>query len=187
MPNIKTKISCHLMSEQVFPDIKRHFPLSRQNYRTNYQHSNATEGASRITLAVSLVAVIAISGILALYALSLGSTSSLATSCNNTTAISKSTVQISILQGAFEQSNAPGYSPDNVTLVIGLNNTVVWQNNDSIHHTVTSSSAPSGASFDSRNIESGSCYIHTFSTPGTYKYYCEYHPWMVGTITVIHG
>jgi plastocyanin len=72
--------------------------------------------------------------------------------------------------------------------VIGINNTVVWTNDDSVVHTVTSLSVPSGAStFNSGNINAGSTSSHTFSTPGVYKYYCVIHPWMGGEVIVKSG
>ncbi len=46
--------------------------------------------------------------------------------------------------GAGNPNGAPGYAPDNLTLVIGVNNTVTWTNNDSAHHTVTSTKRPRG-------------------------------------------
>lgn len=75
------------------------------------------------------------------------------------------------------------YSPDQVTLVIGVNNTVTWINNDNAPHTVTAYDG----SFDSGNVGSGASYTHTFTAPGTYKYYCAYHSWMVGTVVVKAG
>ncbi|HYW82619.1 MAG TPA: plastocyanin/azurin family copper-binding protein, partial [Spirochaetia bacterium] len=33
----------------------------------------------------------------------------------------------------------------------------------------------------------GASYTHTFTTPGTYTYYCAYHLWMVGTVVVKTG
>jgi len=102
--------------------------------------------------------------------------------CNSE--VDSSAVQILIPSGASNPSNAPGYSPDAVTLVIGTNNTVTWTNNDAVHHTVTSSSAPSGASFNSGDMGFDATYTCTFTTPGTYKYYCVYHSWMTGTIMV---
>jgi plastocyanin len=72
------------------------------------------------------------------------------------------------------------YSPDQVTVVMGVNNTVAWVNNDNAPHTVTAYDG----SFDSGNVGSGASYIYTFTAPGTYKYYCAYHSWMVGTVVV---
>jgi plastocyanin len=92
---------------------------------------------------------------------------------------------ISITSGAGLPNGAPGYSPDAITLVIGVNNTVTWINNDSSHHTVTSISG--NGSISSGDMAPGAKYTFTFTTPGTYQYFCVYHSWMTGTITVIKG
>jgi len=89
-------------------------------------------------------------------------------------------VHVSIIPGAG--SFATGYDPDNITVVIGVNNTVIWTNNDNEAHTVTASDG----SFDSGNMNAGASFAYTFTTPGTYTYICTYHPWMHGYVTVIH-
>jgi plastocyanin len=71
------------------------------------------------------------------------------------------------------------YNPSTFTLVVGVNNTVVFLNQDSVVHTVTAADG----SFDSGDIHPGMTYIHTF-TPGTYSYHCTYHSYMKGAITV---
>ncbi len=72
------------------------------------------------------------------------------------------------------------YSPDQVTVMMGVNNTLTWVNNDNAPHTVTANDG----TFDSGNVGSGASYTYTFTAPGTYKYYCAYHSWMVGTVVV---
>jgi len=72
------------------------------------------------------------------------------------------------------------FQPAEITVVIGVNNTVTWVNQDGVPHTVTATDD----SFDSGNLNAGASYSHTFSTPGTYTYYCTYHAWMKGTIVV---
>lgn len=96
------------------------------------------------------------------------------------------TVAVSIPQGAGDPTGAPGYSPDTITIVIGVNNTVEWTDNDNTApHTVTSVSVPSGASsFNSGSISKGGTYSYTFTVAGTYDYNCIYHSWMTGTIVV---
>jgi plastocyanin len=97
-------------------------------------------------------------------------------------------VKVSMPSGAASPNGAPGYAPDKITLVIGVNNTVTWSNDDNAPHTVSSSSVPSGASsFDSGNMNAGATYTYKFTVPGTYEYKCNYHSWMVGTVTVIQG
>ena len=76
-----------------------------------------------------------------------------------------------------------GFGPDTVTLVIGKNNTVLFNNADVAQHTATSDTgAPS--SFDSGIMASGATYQVTLSVAGTYTYHCTLHPWMQGTIVV---
>ena len=88
-------------------------------------------------------------------------------------------VHVSIIPGAG--SYATGYDPDNITVVIGVNNTVMWTNNDNEAHTVTASDG----SFNSGNMNPGATFTYTFTTPGTYTYICTYHPWMRGYVVVI--
>jgi plastocyanin len=78
------------------------------------------------------------------------------------------------------------FSPPNVTLVIGVNNTIVFVNQDTQPHTATSTAVPKGAtSFNSQNMNQGQAFAVTLTVPGEYKYDCAYHPdWMKGTIIV---
>lgn len=79
------------------------------------------------------------------------------------------------------------FSPANITVVIGVNNTVTWVNSDTVPHTVTSQTAPPGASsFNSGNMNAGAKFTWTFTVPGTYTYDCIFHPsWMKGTVIVV--
>jgi plastocyanin len=92
------------------------------------------------------------------------------------------------------------------TLTIKVGTTVTWTNNGGLQHTVTAcvSSNPSYSSavtnggcpgpnasglpnFDSGTgtpINPGKTYSFTFNTAGVYNYYCQFHPWMHGTINV---
>lgn len=72
------------------------------------------------------------------------------------------------------------FSPATVTLVIGVNNTLTWDNKDTAVHTVTATDG----SFDSGDVKKGQSYTHTFTTPGTFSYYCKYHSWMTGKVIV---
>jgi len=89
----------------------------------------------------------------------------------------KNAVHVSIIPGAA--SYATGYDPDNITVVIGVNNTVIWTNNDNEPHTVTASDK----SFDSGNMNPSAPFTYTFSKPGIYAY--TYHPWMRGYVAVL--
>lgn len=78
------------------------------------------------------------------------------------------------------------YSPDSVVVVIGVNNTVTWVNQDTAPHTVTFTAVPPGVTttIDSGNVAQGATFTYTFTVPGNYTYDCTYHPWMGGEITV---
>ena len=107
----------------------------------------------------------------------------------NTTSVTVSTattaaanqVQVSILSNSGTDTTSPGYSPQQVVVVIGVNNTVTWVNNDNAVHTATSMTGV----FDSGNIDPGQSFTYTFTTPGTYNYTCSYHAWMKGTVIVL--
>ena len=94
-----------------------------------------------------------------------------------TTVSTGASVGVSIVPGAASPPTV-GYSPDTIVVVLGVNNTVVWTNNDSQPHTVT------GSGFDSGYLAPGATFSHTFTTPGTYPYHCQYHPWMTGSVVV---
>jgi plastocyanin len=156
-------------------------PKPRSKSTTNI--ASGTLALSKIFMIVILVAIVAVAGVVGAYIYSANTSS--ASSCSSTQTLSGTVVQISITSGASNPSGAPGYNPDNAVVIVGVNSTVVWKNNDSVHHTVTTSSAPTSGSFNSGDISSGACYIHVFDVAGTYKYYCTYHSWMIGTIVVL--
>jgi plastocyanin len=104
------------------------------------------------------------------------------TSGQQSNASSPETTFVKILSGSAD-SVSYSFSPVQVTVAIGVNNTVTWVNDDNAAHTITARDG----SFDSGNIGSGRSYTFTFTTPGTYRYYCAYHSWMVGTVVVEAG
>jgi len=59
------------------------------------------------------------------------------------------------------------FSPDSV--MINVNSTLAWVNDDNTVHTVTSDR------FDSGDIPSGSMFKYTFDNTGSYYYHCKYH------------
>ncbi len=72
------------------------------------------------------------------------------------------------------------YLPTSVTVAAGQS--ITWTNAGENRHTVTSD----GDMFASSTpIQPGQSYVQAFPTPGTYAYYCTFHPdEMTGTITV---
>jgi plastocyanin len=108
------------------------------------------------------------------------STSTTRRTTTSTQQVSIATVNVTIIRGAASNKSAAGYSPDNFTLIIGVNNTVTWTNRDASPHTASSMSG----AFNSGNLNPGQSYTFTFTAPGTYVYYCAYHGYMHGTVIV---
>lgn len=70
------------------------------------------------------------------------------------------------------------FSP--ATLTVPSGTTVTWTNQDDMVHTVTETNR----SFSSKGLETGDTYVHTFTAPGTYTYFCALHPRMTATVVV---
>jgi len=95
---------------------------------------------------------------------------------------------ISILKGSSADETNVGFGPDTATVVVGVNNTIVWTNDDVAAHTVTFTSVPSGATpANSEIIAPNGFFTVTLTVPGTYHYICSLHSWMKGTIIVKAG
>jgi amicyanin len=85
--------------------------------------------------------------------------------------------------------NAPpasAVSIDNFTftppsLKVKAGTTVTWTNKDDIPHGIAASD---NAFTRSKALDTDDSYSFTFTTPGTYQYFCYIHPHMVGTIVV---
>ena len=69
------------------------------------------------------------------------------------------------------------FGPQEVKIKAGT--TITWTNEDDIPHTVVSPN-----NFRSKVLDTDGTYSFTFTTPGTYKYFCSLHPHMTGTIVV---
>ena len=67
------------------------------------------------------------------------------------------------------------------TLTVKAGTTVTWTNKDDIPHGI----AATGNAFKRSNaLDTDDSYSFTFTTPGTFQYFCYIHPHMTGTIVV---
>jgi plastocyanin len=73
------------------------------------------------------------------------------------------------------------YVPETVTVAAG--SSVAWTNQDNAPHTSTGIGDAVSA-LDSGAIIFGQTFTQEFNAPGTYPYYCVYHPNMLGTVVV---
>ncbi len=71
------------------------------------------------------------------------------------------------------------FSSDDITVKKGT--TVTWTNKDSAAHTVT---ADDGNGPNSQTLAQGDSYSFKFDKAGTFKYHCQIHSSMTGTVTV---
>jgi plastocyanin len=67
------------------------------------------------------------------------------------------------------------------TLTVKAGTAVTWTNKDDIPHGIASSN--NGFS-RSKAMDTDDSFSFTFTTPGTYQYFCYIHPHMTGTIVV---
>lgn len=76
------------------------------------------------------------------------------------------------------------YDPS--TLIIFKGGEVIWKNDDSSAHTVTSGDIVNGPDkkFDSGLILSGETFSYKFEKIGNYDYFCMIHPWANASVTV---
>ena len=70
------------------------------------------------------------------------------------------------------------FLPQRITVKPGT--TVTWTNDDDDSHTVASSSKL----FKSKALDTADKFSFTFTTPGTYEYFCSLHPHMTGAVVV---
>jgi len=67
-----------------------------------------------------------------------------------------------------------------VELKVAVGTTVTWTNGDDIPHTVVSTDKV----FKSKVLDTGDKFSFTFTTAGTFPYFCSIHPKMTGKVIV---
>jgi amicyanin len=70
------------------------------------------------------------------------------------------------------------FNPQKLTVKAGT--TVTWTNKDDIPHAIATASKQ----FKSKTLDTDDAYSFTFTTPGSYEYFCSLHPHMTGTVVV---
>ena len=101
---------------------------------------------------------------------------------------------VSILEGSALPSQTQNFEPKETTANLGETNKVVWTNEDTTAHTVTTDTGyidPTSGEFDSMAtiglLLPQQKFEFVFTEPGEYAYHCEPHPWMTGKVTVERG
>ena len=89
-------------------------------------------------------------------------------------------VSVVIVKGSSNPENVDNYVPKEVRVVLGINNTVQWINQDETLNSVVSDTGL----FDSGAILPVGRWTYTFEKTGEYGYHAEPHPWMKGKVIV---
>lgn len=92
--------------------------------------------------------------------------------------------QIVIPNGNSDVAGVGFYLPLN--LEISTNTKVTWTNDDSVPHNIQSQDELGNVIdlFNSPPLNTGDRFEFTFEEAGVYNYYCSFHPWRVGIVTV---
>lgn len=70
------------------------------------------------------------------------------------------------------------FGPPVIQVPVGT--TVTWTNEDHAPHTVTFATGMANSGM----LKTGQSFRYTFTSPGTFRYVCAYHPGMVATVIV---
>ncbi|MGD1838915.1 MAG: cupredoxin domain-containing protein [Nitrososphaeraceae archaeon] len=113
----------------------------------------------------------------------------LMTGLTNSQSIFAEKKRVSISEGAADRETDEYYVPDELKVKKGT--TVVWTNDDTTLHTVTSGHSYNGTNgfFDSGFLAPGDKFEFTFTKSGNYydayyNYFCTLHPYMSGLVKV---
>lgn len=94
---------------------------------------------------------------------------------------------ILIPPGSEDPASNKTYSPNNATVVIGINSTVTWVNQADVGNSIASDTpvVQNLNTFGGSMARPGDSYRYTFTEPGVFHYHGEPHPWQKGIINVI--
>lgn len=81
---------------------------------------------------------------------------------------------------ATDQIEIADFKYDAETVTVDAGTEVTWTNSDDAAHTATADDN----SFDTGDLDQGDSNSVTFDEPGTFTYYCRFHPFMKATVEV---
>jgi len=96
--------------------------------------------------------------------------------------------RIKMIPGSASESQQDNFVPKLVNLQLGIDNHVIWINDDNVAHTVTpdrrAEDGYSGEFGSPGVIMPGESYEFIFTESNEVSYHCTPHPWMKGTVIV---
>lgn len=95
---------------------------------------------------------------------------------------------INMIIGSASEEQQDNFVPKLVNIQLGIDNHVVWVNEDDVAHTVTpdhrTSDSYSGDFGSPGVVLPGETYEFLFTESQTIPYHCQPHPWMTGTLEI---
>ena len=95
---------------------------------------------------------------------------------------------IEMIPGSAQPNQQDNFVPKLVNIQLGIDNHLIWENNDDVAHTVTpdhrAEDTYSGEFGSPGVILAGESYEFLFTEDHEINYHCEPHPWMTGIIIV---
>ena len=95
---------------------------------------------------------------------------------------------IKIISGSASESQQDNFVPKLVNIQLGIDNHLIWVNDDDVAHTVTpdhrAEDSYSGPFGSSGVVLPGETYEFLFTEANEVAYHCEPHPWMTGTLII---
>lgn len=96
-----------------------------------------------------------------------------------------------IPEGSSYSESGRNFTPETITVMIGVNNTVAWVNQDTVPSSVRANDQSDLGFFTAASkpifILPGDEFRYTFTQPGEFDYHSEPHPWKHGTVIVLPG
>ena len=94
-----------------------------------------------------------------------------------------------IPEGSSYSESGKNFTPETITVMIGVNNTVVWVNQDTVPGSVIANDQGDPDFFNATNkpifLLPGDEFRYTFTRSGEFDYHSEPHPWKHGTVIVL--
>ncbi len=87
---------------------------------------------------------------------------------------------VAVAKVASPQIRIENFQFNPTTMAVPVGTTVTWTNDDGTLHIVTSATKV----FSFAGLDEGGVFSYTFTSHGTYSYYCKLHPHMPGAIIV---
>ena len=95
---------------------------------------------------------------------------------------------IKMIIGSALEEQQDNFVPKLVNIQLGIDNHLIWINDDDVAHTVTpdhrSADSYSGDFGSTGVVLPGESYEFLFTESQTIPYHCQPHPWMTGTVVV---